>query len=242
MNSKELVKNRIAPVLAIGVLASTIFYYSTEIAGLNDTLNEKETVISDMGKNVTTLKQEKKELENNLIDARRENEDMSRSLTDMNDNITQLKNDKEKLQVDLSTLKTEVKTLQEAEKKQSVKEPTVTKVSAKEKQPKIEQLSTKPSEKTYTMEATAYTAYCAGCSGITRWNELDLRANPNMKVIAVDPSVIPLGSKVWVEGYGEAIAADTGGAIKGHRIDLFVPTESAAMKWGRKTVTLKIIS
>ena len=53
----------------------------------------------------------------------------------------------------------------------------------------------------------------------------DLTANPNMKVIAVDPKVIPLGSKVWVEGYGEAIAGDTGGAIKGNRIDVLVGSD-----------------
>ncbi|MER2000065.1 MAG: LysM peptidoglycan-binding domain-containing protein, partial [Lysinibacillus sp.] len=62
--------------------------------------------------------------------------------------------------------------------------------------------------RTFTMEATAYTAYCTGCSGITA-NGTNLRANPSLKVVAVDPSVIPLGTKVWVEGYGEAIAADT---------------------------------
>ena len=53
---------------------------------------------------------------------------------------------------------------------------------------------------------------------------INLRSNPNLKVIAVDPSVIPLGSKVWVEGYGYAVAGDTGGAIKGNKIDLFMPT------------------
>ena len=52
----------------------------------------------------------------------------------------------------------------------------------------------------------------------------NIKANPNMKLIAVDPSVIPLGKKVWVEGYGVAIAGDTGGAIKGHRIDVLMPT------------------
>src|SRR5689334_15167339 len=59
--------------------------------------------------------------------------------------------------------------------------------------------------KEITVEATAYTAYCAGCSGITATG-IDLRSNPNRKVIAVDPRVIPLGSRVYVEGYGEAIA------------------------------------
>lgn len=69
----------------------------------------------------------------------------------------------------------------------------------------------------------------------------DLTANPDMKMIAVDPNVIPLGSKVWVEGYGEAIAGDTGGAIKGNRIDVLVGSDAAAEQWGRKTVTVKIL-
>ncbi|KPN95661.1 3D domain-containing protein [Lysinibacillus sp. ZYM-1] len=99
---------------------------------------------------------------------------------------------------------------------------------------------TNGSGRTLTMRATAYTAYCEGCSGITA-NGTDIRSNPNLKVIAVDPRVIPLGSRVWVEGYGEAIAADTGGAIKGNKIDVFIPTEGQAMQWGVKTVTVKIL-
>lgn len=93
---------------------------------------------------------------------------------------------------------------------------------------------------TLTVEATAYTAYCEGCSGTTATG-IDLRANPDLKVIAVDPSVIPLGSRVWVEGYGEAIAGDTGGAIKGNKIDVFIPDQQGALDWGRKTVTVKIL-
>lgn len=94
--------------------------------------------------------------------------------------------------------------------------------------------------KTITMTATAYTAYCKGCSGITA-NGTNLRANPGLKVIAVDPRVIPLGTKVWVEGYGTAIAADTGGAIKGNKIDVFIPTQEGALSWGRKTVRVQIL-
>lgn len=63
-----------------------------------------------------------------------------------------------------------------------------------------------------------------------------------MKLIAVDPAVIPLGSKVWVEGYGEAVAGDTGGAIKGHKIDVLMPSTSKAKAWGRKTVKIKILN
>ncbi len=97
------------------------------------------------------------------------------------------------------------------------------------------------SGKTMTVSATAYTAYCAGCSGTTATG-IDLRSNPNQKVIAVDPSVIPLGSKVWVEGYGEAIAGDTGGAIKGNKIDVFIPSQGAALDWGRKNITIKVLN
>ena len=94
--------------------------------------------------------------------------------------------------------------------------------------------------KELTMTSTAYTASCAGCSGITATG-INLKTNPNQKVISVDPDVIPLGSKVWVEGYGEAIAGDTGGAIKGNKIDIFIPSKQEALNWGRKTVKVKVL-
>lgn len=89
--------------------------------------------------------------------------------------------------------------------------------------------------------ATAYTAYCKGCSGTTATG-INLRSDsaPWMKVIAVDPSVIKLGSKVWVEGYGLAVAEDTGGAIKGNKIDIFVQSETEAKNWGVKKVRIKV--
>lgn len=101
---------------------------------------------------------------------------------------------------------------------------------------------TKPATATkeYMMNSSAYTASCAGCSGITATG-INLKANPNQKVISVDPNVIPLGSRVWVEGYGEAIAGDTGGAIKGNKIDIFIPSKQAALDWGRKVVKVKIL-
>ncbi|WP_017754908.1 G5 and 3D domain-containing protein [Calidifontibacillus oryziterrae] len=97
-----------------------------------------------------------------------------------------------------------------------------------------------PSVKEFYVSATAYTAYCKGCSGITSTG-INLRKNPDQKVIAVDPRVIPLGTKVWVEGYGEAIAADTGGAIKGNKIDVFIPDKATVDQWGRKKVLIKIL-
>lgn len=89
--------------------------------------------------------------------------------------------------------------------------------------------------------ATAYTAYCAGCSGVT-FTGIDLRANPNAKVIAVDPNVIPLGSRVEVKGYGTFTAGDTGGAIKGEKIDIFMPDRSDALSFGRQTVQIRVLN
>lgn len=95
------------------------------------------------------------------------------------------------------------------------------------------------SGRTMYVTATAYTAYCAGCSGRTATG-INLRKNPNKKVIAVDPLLIPLGSKVVVQGYGTAIAGDTGGAIRGKRIDVFKSSKRAALNWGRRTVKITV--
>ncbi|WP_348519870.1 ubiquitin-like domain-containing protein [Bacillus sp. 165] len=92
----------------------------------------------------------------------------------------------------------------------------------------------------FVVEATAYTPYCTGCTGISAGG-YNYKGNPNMKMIAVDPRVIPLGTKVYVEGYGYAIAGDTGGAIKGNKIDVLMPTKAAANKWGRKRVIIRIL-
>jgi N-acetylmuramoyl-L-alanine amidase len=114
-------------------------------------------------------------------------------------------------------------------------ESTEKEVTAKTTEP-----TEKSTEKVLTVEATAYTANCEGCSGTTKTG-IDLHANPDKKVIAVDPDVIPLGSTVHVEGYGEAIAGDIGGGINGNEIDVFIPSESHAKEWGRKEVKVKIL-
>nr|WP_152419785.1 G5 and 3D domain-containing protein [Bhargavaea cecembensis] len=126
------------------------------------------------------------------------------------------------------------------------KAPVPAKAVASKSSGKVVQASASRNEapsggKEFYVTATAYTASCNGCSGITATG-INLKANPGAKVIAVDPRVIPLGSKVWVEGYGTAIAGDTGGAIKGNKIDVFVPTKDQAYSFGRKKVKIKILN
>jgi 3D (Asp-Asp-Asp) domain-containing protein len=99
--------------------------------------------------------------------------------------------------------------------------------------------------KVYTMVATAYTAgpESTGKSpgmpgyGITASG---MRVRPG--VVSVDPRVIPLGTQLYVEGYGYSIAADTGGAIKGNRIDVYMESLSDAYRWGRKTVQVYVLN
>lgn len=89
------------------------------------------------------------------------------------------------------------------------------------------------------MIATAYTASPSENGGSTR------SATGNsliFGVVAVDPRVIPLGTKLYVEGYGFAYACDTGGAIKGNRIDLLMPSRSASNQWGRRHVKVHVLS
>lgn len=77
------------------------------------------------------------------------------------------------------------------------------------------------------------TAYSGG--GVTATGTVPVRDPNGISTIAVDPRVIPLGSLVYVEGYGKAVAADTGGAIKGNIVDVYVKSEAEAYNnWGRK--------
>ncbi|WP_262676997.1 3D domain-containing protein [Paenibacillus sp. J5C2022] len=99
-----------------------------------------------------------------------------------------------------------------------------------------------------TFEATAYTARCDGCTGITKTG-VDIRESvmyEGLTVIAVDPDVIPLGSAVEIRLSDGAIiegtAQDVGAAIKGRRIDIAHATKKAAYAFGRQDVEVRIIN
>jgi 3D (Asp-Asp-Asp) domain-containing protein len=84
--------------------------------------------------------------------------------------------------------------------------------------------------RTITVSSTGYSLPGRTATGLpTGWG-----------VVAVDPSVIPLGTRLTIPGYGEGVAADTGGAVHGNTIDLWFPTLAQANAWGRRTVTITL--
>ena len=98
-----------------------------------------------------------------------------------------------------------------------------------------------PSGQTMLMEATAYSsdpADALGGGSITATGQ-NLLENP--MAVAVDPSVIPLGTRLYVEGYGEAYAVDTGSAIQGNIIDVHFSTAGQCEAWGRRQVKVTIL-
>lgn len=93
------------------------------------------------------------------------------------------------------------------------------------------------SGKTITMESTAYYTGNITATGTAP------KRNPNgLSTVAVDPRVIPLGSKVYIDGYGYAIAEDTGGAIKNNIIDVFLNSKEECINWGRRNVQVTIVA
>lgn len=120
---------------------------------------------------------------------------------------------------------------------------------AKMKEAEAAQVSRSTETPNYAVvfEASAYVAMCdTGCSGVTAMGH-DARESiyyKGYRIIATDPSVIPLGSIVRVHTDGEtfeAIAWDTGGYIKGHRVDLLVDSEAEAWSFGRKNVGITVL-
>lgn len=132
---------------------------------------------------------------------------------------------------ELVTKEAKNKIIERGTKKEEIPIPVVE--LKKEKQPATVTASTVTNNNTsLNVVATGYTPGDPGCTGITYTGTKASRGT-----IAVDPKVIPFGTKLYIPGYGYGVAADTGGAIKGNKIDLCYESRTEALNWGdRKSV------
>lgn len=222
----------IADVLLILLITASLFlldqvtYLTDDLSSANEEINEQNNEIAD-------LTNELEALSSDLHQAKIENDELNKGLDQSIQDLQAASEEKRQLSGSVAYLKDKTKTL----------ESQVKTLKAKKNKPVSPQrASSAPKEgKVIQVKATAYTAYCKGCIGITKTG-VDLRSNPNQKVIAVDPAVIPLGSKVYVDGYGYATAADIGGGINGHEVDLYMQHVSDANQWGVRMVDVRILN
>lgn len=218
-----------------------------------------ETLKHDLVTNQQALTEQKEAMEVETINLEQEVSSLKTELADNEELLTKLANDriaKEAVEKKAAaeavkqekTAKKTVSSEVKATENKAASEPVTNTTNEKEAtvtpEPTPEPTQNTPSEpssngggQTLTMEATGYSYTEPGLSFYTSTG-LDLRQNS--RVIAVDPSVIPLGSLVEVSGYGLAVAGDIGGAIVGNRIDLHFNTVDECLNWGRRTVTVTI--
>ena len=130
---------------------------------------------------------------------------------------------------------------EKAAKEQAAREAQAAAEKEAAEQAAAEAATTQPVGQTFIMESTAYSSDPADTLGggtVTATGQ-NLLTNP--MAVAVDPNVIPLGTRLYVEGYGEAIASDTGGAIKGNIVDVHFSTYEQCIQWGRRQVKVTIL-
>lgn len=145
--------------------------------------------------------------------------------------------EKKNLEAQVAKLESEKKLLIETIKKQKAQLESI-------KNKRLSSRGNSSNVSSFYVTATAYTADCEGCSGITATG-VDVRYSTT-KIIAVDPNVIPLGSKVEIIADGKSMgyysAEDKGGAIKGYRIDILMGSRSEALAFGRKKVLIRVLN
>lgn len=198
----------------------------------NDMLNRQveyqKIVIVNKESEISETLRQKKSLES-------KNASYKTKVAKLEDKVAKLEGKVDSLEVAL-----DIKKKKELEKKKQVESKRVSQASAKK------DTDSPSSGKAINVTATAYTANCNGCSGITKTG-FDVRNTTRYNgnyVIATDPRVIPLFSTVKLETNNKtyiATAIDTGGAIKNNRIDLLVGSHGEAVSFGRQKATVTIL-
>jgi 3D (Asp-Asp-Asp) domain-containing protein len=231
----------VAVVVAGLTFGSCGLYVNNLENAYNSKLEIKDNKIEHLNSEVSTKSRANDSLSNSLYIERNRHSETKKTIVKLEDNLHKLEKENSKLEEDKGYLedrndylKKKVRTYEDKSESPSVSSIPSRGESAKNK-------------RSVNVVATAYTAFCnTGCSGVTRTglNVSGTTHYQGSKIIAVDPSVIPLHSKVKVETKGGtfyATAQDTGGDIKNARIDVLVSSESEAIKFGRQSVKVTIL-
>jgi 3D (Asp-Asp-Asp) domain-containing protein len=250
-NRKDVMKSRLVALqedeklnVAINVIleSKSVADLIQRASAVTTLFNADNDIIKDQENDLAQIEKDKQEIAKHEEQLASERETLSKqqnelalnlqkrqeSLTVMQQKYSQVNEEMAGIQAELNAAQEKVRQEQEAVKAMSTANTPAAAAPA----------TPAPTGSEMYVTSTAYSWQSAG--SITYMGH-NIKENPNMKLIAVDPSVIPLGSKVWVEGYGVAIAGDTGGAIKGHKIDVLMPNNAQAYAWGRKTVKVVVL-
>lgn len=228
-------ENRLAQEVADGKAKAELARIETD--SLHTELEELQTVLSNNELVLQEILTDKTTEENRLAEVARQEKEAAE------------KAEADRIAAEEAAKQAEIHAQEEAERavlaaqaeaKESVNKTPVQTTNPTEKEDTIVETPTPSTDgKTLTVVATAYSRNEPYLTNFTRTG-IDLRVNP--MVIAVDPSVIPLGSIVEVPGYGIAIAGDTGSAIIGNKIDLHMEDLQACYDFGRQTLTIKVLN
>ncbi|MDD6796592.1 MAG: 3D domain-containing protein [Clostridiaceae bacterium] len=214
-----------------------------KLLALNDSIKTDLSKVKEKEASLNQLKKELTEEQSKLTSVIEENENklVSHSISIINSNnssINELTSSVENLKGLLPQISTSsvIKKVNDAI---ATGEDKINKLKASnpEVSTNLNQSPIDLAKKTLTLEATAYYGGTLTCTGT-----IPVRIPGGLSTVAVDPNVIPLGSKVYVDGYGYAVAADTGGDIKGNRIDLYMNSSDDCYAFGRRSVTVYIIA
>lgn len=210
-------------LVVLGLFISSIINYQNNVK-LEESLQKIEL-------EVEAANTENSRLENIIKEIKEEN-------LELNENVIKTNEEKEKLIKEKEQLKKENKSIKEAKARKKQEQIVVKANSKKQKTVNKDKViaSANRSGGTRVRIFTA-TAYTDNAQSQGKWvGQTATGMKPQVGVVAVDPNVIPLGTKMYIEGYGNAIAGDTGGAIKGNRIDLFMNTQKECINFGRRQV------
>ncbi|MBX0320319.1 3D domain-containing protein [Shouchella clausii] len=212
----------------------------------------QKTNLKSAEEEINALSEEFKALDDEMGIAEAENVELNEQLTEKENLLKEEVEKNKKLEIDLENTQNQLKKEQEKTRhfNQAQERGNVAKATNEEKvKDETNEKKADDQSGSVEMEATYYVAFCdTGCIGITA-DGTDVRNSiykNGKRIIATDPKVIPTGTEVIVKTPNgasfNAIAADTGGDIKGNRIDILVGSESEARKLGRHKVEVTILN